>query len=419
MSTNSIRYLTIAAVVASVGLASGARAQEWTRFRGPNGTGISTATTVPVEYSAANRNWRIDLPGTGHSSPVVWGDKIFVTSAEEEAGKRHLLCVRAADGKVLWKKTYDFSKYPHHMLNSSASSTPAVDKDRVYITWCSPDGLTLHAVDHAGKDVWTKELGKWDGQHGGGCSPVVVDDLVVLRSDSDEMGPECFIVGLDAKSGTVRWRTPRTAKTASYSTPALYQPKGGGAPQLIFTGNAHGVTSLDPKTGKINWELPGVFQQRCISGPVFVNGLIFGTAGDGGGKRQAVAVRPAGQGVTPEVAYQVPTRVTPYVPTPLVIGDRMYLWGDAGIVTCVKADTGEQVWTERVGGTYYSSPVCVNGKIYAVSNNGELVVIDASDTFKIVARSSLEEGSNATPAVSGGVMYLRTTSHLISLGGKK
>jgi outer membrane protein assembly factor BamB len=369
-----------------------------------------------VEYSAATRNWRIDLPGTGHSSPVVWGDKIFVTSAEEELGKRHLICVRAGDGKMLWKKTYDFSKYPHHKLNSSASSTPAVDKTGVYITWCSPDGLALYAVDHNGKDLWTRDLGKWDGQHGGGCSPVVVDDLVVMRSDSDEMGPECFIVALDAKSGAVRWKTPRNGKTASYSTPVLYQPKDGAA-QLVLTSNAHGVTSLDPKTGKVNWELPGIFQQRCVSGPVIVNGLIFGTAGDGGGRRQAVAVRPGGKSA-PEVAYQV-TRVAPYVPTPIVMGNLMFLWGDAGIVSCVKADTGEQVWSERVGGNYYSSPVCVNGKIYGVSANGELVVVEASDQFKVLGRSNLEEGSNATPAVSGGVMYVRTESHLISFGGKK
>lgn len=395
------------------------RAQEWTRFRGPNGTGISTATTVPVECNAQTQNWKADLPGTGHSSPVVWGDHVYITSAEEDAGKRHLLCLRSTDGHVLWKRTYDFSKYPHHQFNSSASSTAAVDKDHVYISWCSPAGLTLYALTHDGKDAWTRDLGMWNGQHGGGCSPVLVNDLVVMRSDSDEMGPESFIVGLDAKTGQVRWKTPRTSKTASYSTPVLYEPKGG-APQLIFTSNGNGFTSIDPKTGSVNWEVPGVFQQRCVSGPVLVNGLVFGTAGDGGGRRQAVAIRPGAKGVNGagEVVYQI-TRVAPYVPTPIVLGDRMFLWGDSGIVTCVKADSGEIVWSERVGGNYFGSPVCVNGKIYALSAKGELVVVEASDQFKILGRSDLGEASHSTPAVANGMMFVRTESHLISFGGKK
>jgi outer membrane protein assembly factor BamB len=412
-------HLSVIALSSVLLLASSVRAQEWTRFRGPNGTGISSATTVPVECTEANRNWKTDLPGTGHSSPVVWGDHVFVTSAEEDAGKRYLLCIRSTDGRVLWKHTYDFSKYPHHQFNSSASSTAAVDKDHVYISWCSPDGLTVYALTHDGKDVWSRDLGKWNGQHGGGCSPVVVDDLVVMRSDSDEMGPDSFITGLDAKTGAVRWKTPRTSKTASYSTPILYEPKGG-APQLIFTSNGHGITSIDPKTGSVNWEVGGLFQQRCVSGPVLVNGLLFGTAGDGGGRRQAVAIRPGAKGVNGggEIAYQL-TRVAPYVPTPIVLGDRMFLWGDSGIVTCVQAATGEVVWTERVGGNFFGSPVCVNGKIYALSAKGELVVVEASDQFKILGRSDLGEASHSTPAVAGGAMFVRTESHLISFGGKK
>jgi len=374
---------------------------------------------VPVEYNASTSNWRIELPGVGHSSPVVWGDKVFVTSADEAAGKRYLLCVRTTDGRVLWRKTYDFAKYARHKFNSAASSTAAVDQDFVYVPWSSPDGLALHAVTHDGKDGWVRELGKWEGNHGGGCSPIVVDDVVILRSDSDATGPESFIVAIDRKTGSIRWKTPRISKDAGYSTPIVYQPKGGPA-ELITIGNAHGFSSLDVKTGKVNWELGGTFQQRCVATPVLIGDLIFGTAGNGAGNRQAVAVRAASRSANtePKIAYQIP-RGVPYVPTPVVYNGLMFLWGDSGIVTCVKADSGEQVWSDRVGGNFFSSPVCVNGKIYGVSADGELVVLEAGTEFKVLGRSKLEEASNATPAVSGGVMYIRTESHLISLGGKK
>jgi outer membrane protein assembly factor BamB len=180
------------------------------------------------------------------------------------------------------------------------------------------------------------------------------------------------------------------------------------------------VTSLDPKTGKINWELNGIFQQRTISTPVLIGDLVFGTAGDGGGRRQAIAVRAGSRTEKrePQIAFQI-TRFAPYVPTPIVYNGLMFLWADNGIVTCVKADTGEQIWNERVGGNYFSSPVCVNGKLYGVSASGELVVLEAGKEFKLLGRSNLEGPSHATPAVSGGVMYIRTESHLISFGGKK
>lgn len=397
-------------------------AQEWTRFRGPNGTGISLATTVPVECTDANRNWKVELPGIGHSSPVIWGDRIFVTTAEEQTGKRHVICLAAKDGKEVWRRTYDFSAYPHHKFNNAAAATLAVDAERVYVPWCSPAGLVLHALDHQGKDVWTADLGKWEGQHGGACSPIVVDDIVVMRNDCDGApgGPPSFLFGLDVKTGKPRWKLPRVGKTASYSTPILYEPKGSPA-ELIVTSDGHGFTSVNPKTGEVNWEVNGIFQQRCVSGPVIVNGLIFQTTGNGGGSRQGIAVRPGTRmpKTDPKIELQLPPRGLPYVPTPLVVGDLMFLWSDAGIVTCAKAATGEPIWSERVGGNFFGSPVCVNGKIYAMSASGELVVVEAAPQFKLLGRSQLGEATHSTPAVSGGVMYLRTESHLISVGGKK
>lgn len=399
--------------------ATSAAGQEWTRFRGPNGTGISGATTVPVQFSAADYNWRVPLPGAGHSSPVVWGSRVFITSAEEAAGKRHLLCLDAKSGKQLWVRTAEFTPYTRHKLNSFASSTPAVDAERVYAHWPSPDSVLVVAYDHAGNEAWRRDLGKFHGQHGGGSSPVLFEDLLIFRSDNDEGGPEGFIVALDRKTGRTRWQRPALGKNVSYSTPIVYQPAGG-APELILVSNAHGFQSFDPRTGALNWELPGVFKQRTVAGPVVANGLIFATAGNGAGDRQALAIRPGSRQpkAEPKVEYQV-TRGVPYVPTPVVLGDRMFLWGDGGIVTCVRAATGEPVWMERVGGNFYGSPICVNGKLYAINTQGHLVVIEAADQFKLLAKIELGEPSHATPAVSGGVLYLRTEGHLISVGGKK
>jgi outer membrane protein assembly factor BamB len=396
---------------------SAVQAQEWTRFRGPNGTGISAATTIPTQFTETDYNWRVQLPGTGHSSPVLWGNRLFVTSAEETGGKRHLLCLNAADGRQLWVRSVTFTPHQRHRFNSFASSTPAVDADNVYTTWISPEAFLVLAYDHAGKELWKTDLGPYQVGHGGAASPVLVGDMLIVRSDNEDDAPS-FIVGLDRKTGAIRWKLPRTSKAGSYSTPILYEPKGG-KPELIFTSNAHGFTSLDPATGEVNWELGGVFLQRCVGGPVAANGLLFATAGNGAGARQGVAIQPGSKGGPPaKVAYQVP-RGIPYVPTPLVIGDLMFLWGDGGVVTCVRAATGEQVWMERIGGNFFGSPVCAGGKIYAISAAGELVVIEASDQFKLVAKNTLGEPSHATPAIANGAMYLRTERHLISVGGKK
>jgi outer membrane protein assembly factor BamB len=391
-------------------------AQEWTRFRGPNGTGISAAT-LPVVANDETIAWKAELPGVGHAGPVLWGDKIFLLSADPEAGKQHVFCYSAKTGKQLWVTSRDFTKYPKHNLNSFASSTPTVDAERLYVNWFTPDSFKVVAYDHNGKPLWERDMGAYTINHGGGSSPVVVGDTVVVRSDS-EGGPECFIAGLDKKTGVVKWRTPRGLATkGSFSSPVLYQPKGGAA-QLIFTSNANGFASLDPATGKVNWEVLNTFGQRCISQPVLFGDLIFGTCGDGAGSRGATAVKLGSP--MPTVAYTVPKGV-PYVPSPVVFGDHIYLWGDSGVVTCIKAATGEQVWMERVGGggNFYGSPVCAGGKLYNVSERGELVVLDASPTFKLEGRSQLGEGSHSTPAIANGMMFIRTFTHVIALGGKK
>lgn len=394
-------------------------AQEWTRFRGPNGTGISTATTIPVQFTPADYNWRVELPGVGHSSPVLWGNKIFLSSADDGNGKRHIFCLDAATGKRLWIRTYDFSKYARHKYNSFASSTAAVDEERVYYIWGTPESFVIYAADHNGKELWQRDLGAYVTQHGAASSPIVVGNVLIVTREPEQ--GDGALVGLDRKTGAIRWKRDRPSKNAPYSTPMVLQQEGS-PPEVVFTSDAVGVTSLDPNTGDLNWEVRDVFHLRCVASPVLAGGLIFQSTGNGGGDRHAIAVKPGikSKNVPPKLAYELPPRGLSYAPTPVAYGGYLFLWGDSGVVTCIKPANGESVWSERAGtGMFFGSPICVNGKLYGVSDRGVLSVVSASGEFKLLGQSDLAEASHATPAVANGVLYLRTESHLISVGGKK
>jgi outer membrane protein assembly factor BamB len=198
-----------------------ATAQEWPRFRGPNGAGVSDAA-LPVRWTGKDVNWKVKLPGPGHSSPVVWGDRVFVTCAEEDSGKRLLVCLRAGDGERLWSRSFDGTRHGKHPDNSFASSTPAVDARRVYVCWGGPKDFLVVALDHDGKEAWRTDLGTFRAGHGFGPSPVVHEGLLVVPNDQDGTSS---LVGLECDTGKVRWRVPRKSK-ATYTTPCVYQPKG-------------------------------------------------------------------------------------------------------------------------------------------------------------------------------------------------
>jgi outer membrane protein assembly factor BamB len=391
--------------------------QEWTRFRGPNGSGISEAKTIPVQITEQDFNWRIALPGEGHSSPVLWGSRLFITSADERSGKRYLICIHAIDGKTLWTRSYDFKPDRRHQFNSYASYTPTVDAEAVYTIWASEESFIVTALTHAGRDIWVRNLGAYQTQHGGATSPILVGDTLILAKEQ-ENGPGSLF-GLDRKTGKTRWEVRRPSLATPYSTPIIYQPSDG-PPEVIFCSTAQGVTSIHPENGKINWEAGNLFTLRCVGSPVIAKGRIIATSGEGSGRRLAVALTPgsATRNAAPKTLYRL-TRGTSYVPTPIAWNDLLFFWGDGGIVTCVRADNGETVWSERVGGNFFGSPILVNGRLYAMSTHGELVVVEASERFRLLARVSLGEGSHATPAVANGSLYLRTSGHLISVGGPK
>lgn len=392
-----------------------APAQEWTRFRGPNGTGLSEAKTIPTKWSAADINWKVALPGAGHSSPVLWGERVFVTSCDEKAGKFFVFCLKADDGSALWKKEFPLTPSEKHNLNSFATSTPTVDADRVYVCRTEAARVTLCALAHNGEQVWEKDLGPFTAQHGGGTSPILHDGMVIFP---DEQSGESFLIAMDVRTGETRWKTPRTSGAGSYSTPCVYQPKQGKA-QLIFNSEVHGISGLAPDTGKVIWEFEKAFDKRSVSSPVIAGEFIIGSCGSGGGGNFVVAVRPGNPttGAKPERAYEV-RRSAPYVPTSVCVGDWLYMWSDAGIVSRVHAATGEVKWQERAGGNFFSSPVCVDGRLFCVSTTGEVVVVAVSVKFEVLARNPLGETTHSTPAVAGGRMYIHTSGHLVSIGGK-
>jgi outer membrane protein assembly factor BamB len=403
--------------------------EAWNRFRGPNGSGISTATTIPIRWTDADYDWKVELPGPGHSSPVVWGRRVFVTCGDPATALRMVCCVHAATGRTLWKHEEPSQPHVQHRDNSYATATPAVDADGVVVTWSTPAAVMLLALDLDGRELWRRDLGPEISLHGSGSSPILYQDLVVFSNDQEDMerspgrkpgGPNpagrSFLTGIDRKTGRIRWQTDRETYLAGYSTPCVYRD--GGRAELIFSSTAHGLMGIDPATGAVNWECGQPFRDRAVNSPVVAPGLVI--AGHGAGLRgvRCIAVRPGSpqRGSEPTLAYVV-TKSVPMVPTPLVKDGRLYLWNDDGIVSCLRVETGEVVWRERVGGDFYASPIWVDQRLYCVSKTGEVVVLAAADTFQILSRVPLGEPSFATPAVAGGVMYLRTRSHLFALSG--
>jgi outer membrane protein assembly factor BamB len=402
-------------------LASAAAAQEWTRFRGPNGAGGMDVDTIPAQWSEADFNWKIELPGQGHSSPVLWGDKIFLLSAEPDTSMRYVLCISATSGKILWKKEFAASPHKLHGKSNYATSSPAVDAERVYVAWSDRDHTWFCAFDHDGGELWRQDLGGWIGQHGFGASPMLAGDVVVITSSQEPeedknpnslMPKHCFVAGLDRETGEVRWKTPREIKVASYSVPCLRKNKEG-KEELILCNTTDGFFALDPANGKQTWSSGPVFSMRTVSSPQLWHDLIFGTTGSGGGGNYAVAYRPG----EAQPVYEI-RKEMPYVPTPLIYQDMLFLWGDSGIVTCVRPADGKEIWQKRVGGKYSGSPVRAGKKIFCTDEDGTVVVIAAADHFQELGRNKLGEKSHSTPAIAGGRMYVRTVSHLYSIGGK-
>lgn len=392
-----------------------ANSQEWTRFRGPNGTGLSDTKGLPVAWTEADFNWKVKLPGSGHSSPVLWGDRIFLGCADAATGRFEAVCLSAADGSVLWRKSHPYGEYQIHKFNSFASGTFALDAERVFFLRQNGDECFLTALTHEGKAAWELPLGRFESQHGAGHSPIVYGDLVVLAYDQLGAGR---IVAVDRLTGKRRWEVPRSAGRADYSVPCVFT-QAGQPERLLFNTGEDGINAIDPATGEIAWRTAPVLSMRSVSSPVFIDGITFASCGSGGGGNYVVAIEAPADGTGEATVKFEVRRSAPYVPAPVIYRGLAFLWSDGGIVTCIDARTGEEKWRERVGGNFFSSPICVDGKLYNVADDGKAVVLAAKDVFEVLGRSDFDEETRATPAVADGRLYFRTLDHLVSIGGRK
>jgi outer membrane protein assembly factor BamB len=394
-----------------------AHSEDWTRFRGPNGSGVGEAT-VPLKWTEKDFNWKVRLPGSGHSSPVISGERIFLT-CDDGAGRLTVVCLHTADGRTLWKREFTPGTYAMHPRNAVASASPTVDSERVYVCWASPKQGFAVALDHDGKTVWQTELGAYPSQHGFGVSPIVHDGLVVVHYQPDGDGA---LVALDAPTGKVRWKLPRHGKNATYSTPCVLKLPGQPA-ELIVTNWQQGVTAVDPGKGAVTWEarvFDPAYRQRAIPSPVVAGDLVLGISGFNEGAKRLVAVRPADpvKGQEAKEVWRLEEAV-PQMATPLVKGQRVFVCTEQGFGTWLRADTGEVLWKKRIGSPCYASPICVGDRLYCVAADGKVIILAAADRYERLAENTLDEETQATPALAGGRMYFRTRSHLMSLGGRK
>ena len=388
---------------------------EWTRFRGPNGTGHGEAKGLPVQWTDKDYAWKVKLPGVGHGSPVLWGDRLFTTCADEGDGAQYVLCYDALSGEKIWERKLQSKKYPHHKFNSFASATPSVDADSLYVNWTTKETNDLLCFDHNGKLLWRRDFGGYETQHGNGFSPIVHGELVVLTHD--HYG-KSSVIAVNRKTGKTVWQTARSSAKPSSSTPCVYQPKNGPL-QFVTSSMAHGCYGVDAKSGKILWETgPDTLDLRSVASPYPANGRFFASCGSGGrASRFASVIPPKGGQGKPTVAYSLRRNVS-YVPTSIAKGDLLFLVTDGGIASCLDLATGKMKWMERLGGNYFASPILVDDVIYVVSREGMVVTFAPTDKFKALGRSQLGELTYNTPAVANGSLYFRSYSQLFRLAGK-
>jgi outer membrane protein assembly factor BamB len=434
------------ALILLLWMAGAAHAQNWPAFRGANGAGIADGAAVPFQWDVekgVNILWKREIPGFGHSSPVIWGDLVFLTTAvnlNPEAGKtpnprgltvedkdEHEFRVYALNrktGEVVWqhvaRKGVPRSK--RHPASSHASSTP-VTNGKILIAYFGSDGL--YAYDLNGKLLWQRDLGTIntalyfdpDQVYGTGTSPVLYKDLVIIQADKDR---DSFIAAFSLEDGKEVWRQAREGELPSWSTPILVT---GGKRDELITQAYKFTRSYDPATGKELWRF-GKNGEQHIPSPVLAGGTLYFTSG-GGDLSPVYAIRPGasgdislvdGQPRSEHIAWYLP-RGGVHIVSPLVYQGNVYVLSDNGVVTAFDAASGERRFRARLGsgGTHFASPTGINGHILFVSQEGEAFVIKAGNSFEQVAHNKLGEGSMSTPAVSGGTLFIRGYKHLFAI----
>jgi outer membrane protein assembly factor BamB len=321
-----------------------------------------------------------------------------------------------------WAKDFPQSEYHLHNRNTYASSTPAADDRNVFIAYADSQHTYLKCLDHDGNEIWSRDFGTWQSQHGFGTSPRIFGNLVLLLNsqqaqqlDPGETPGTSRLIAVDRTSGETVWETPLTATRTCYGIPAVFQHDG--MTQIIDANTGDGMFGVDPKTGKMLWNLKA-FQMRVCSTPLIAGDLAIGSSGSGGGGNHLVAVRiPTRPGQQPEQVYRI-DRGAPYVPTPVLRGKRLFMVDDKGVASCVDVASGEPLWMKRVGGNFGASPIIVGDKMLIISLDGEATVLRASDEYEKLGEIDLGGPVGATPAFAEGCLLLRVADEMRCLGGK-
>jgi hypothetical protein len=391
-----------------------APAEDWPGWRGPRGDGSSTEKQVPVKWDATKGEgvaWSAEIPGEGHSSPIVLGKRIFVTSTVAETEERLVLALDRDSGKEMWRRPVFASPLERkHRENSYASSTPATDGQRVFVSFLDGTDAVISAYDLDGKPVWTARPGRFTSQHGYSSSPVVFEDKVIVNGDHDG---DAWIAALSRQDGHTLWKIDRENKTRSYCTPLIRDLAG--RTQMILSGSKC-VASYDPRTGQRIWIIDGPTEQ-------FVASIVYNPKHDmlfmtgGFPAHHILGIKPDGQGnVTDSKIVWRTTKGVSYVPSPISEGDYFVVVSDGGIASCFHAGTGEMYWQQRVGPHAHSSIVSANGLVYITTDDGSTTVVKPGPTYQEVAHDSLGEMTSSSPAISDGHVFLRGVKHLFCFG---
>lgn len=381
-----------------------ALAESWPQFRGPGGDGHSAETNLPLTWSESeNVKWKVALPGKGWSSPVLVGNEIWLTTATDENQSLRVLLLDASTGKI--RKNVEVfrlaSPVKGHAKNSGASPSAILEGDRVYVHFGAYGTACLR---RDGEIVWRTQELKYFQVHGPGGSPVLYENLLVLNCDGNDTQ---FVVALDKNTGKVVWRKPRPSAMA-YSTPLIIQTPAG--PQVVSVG-AFRAISYDPRTGAELWFVSYGNGFSNVPRPVFGMGMVFLCTGFYQPELLAVRVDGKGDVTASHIAWKY-SRGVPLTPSPILVGEQVYLVADNGIAASVDAKTGQELWRRRLGDSYSASPVFADGRIYFLGEGGETAVIAPGKEFKELARNSLDGRFLASPAVFAGALFLRSDTHL-------
>lgn len=408
-------------IVVLVGLvvlqASVAAGRDWPQFRGPTGQGLATDCDPPASWDLANNvRWKVAVPGKGWSSPIVRGERIFLTTALPADGDpptRHSLrvvCLDLATGDTRWDHEI-FSKPAGpdaklHAKNSHASPTPIADDEHVFVHFGS-DGTAC--LDFEGRVVWANDRLRYNPQHGAGGSPIFSGPRLVFHADGVA---EPFIAALHRDSGTIAWKTARPETQSprfSFATPLEIEAEGR---RQIVSPASHLVVSYDPATGQELWRVTYPNKWSVVPRPVASHGLVFVCTGYDG-PAELLAIRPTGSGdvTATHVAWKTDDHV-PHNPSPLIVGDEIYLLADNGIASCRDVATGTLHWRQRIGGNFSASPVHAGGRIYVISEAGVATVFAAGREWKELGSCDFGAAALATPAFVGDAILVRTEGHL-------